>query len=219
MNQAIEFQRAQMISQQVRSWYVLDQQVLRVMSSVPRELFLPDNLRNLAFADTSIPLGNGQQTLAPKVEGRVLQALELDPADSVLMVGVGSGYLAACIAKMAKQIRCIEPLPEVAAEASKNLLAAVINNVSIEVGNAAELNISNTYNAVVIGGSLPVYDERFERMLKPGGRLVMITGVSPVMQVVKVTRLSANQWHRETLFETADIPPLAGATKPPAFVF
>jgi protein-L-isoaspartate(D-aspartate) O-methyltransferase len=219
MNESSEFQRQQMISQQVRCWYVLDEAVLRVMAAVPRELFVPDNFRDLAFADTSIPLGNGQYTLPPKVEGRLLQALELNAGDSVLMVGAGSGYLAACIAKLVKQLRCIEPLADIAEQARRNLLAAVINNVSIEVGSSAELNVSNSYDAVVVGGSLPVYDEHFERMLKPGGRLLMITGVSPVMQVIKVTRLSSNQWHRETLFETGDVPPLAGATNPPAFVF
>jgi len=219
MNPQLEPQRQQMISQQIRCWSVLDENVLQVMMDVPRELFVPTAYRDLAFADTCIPLGGGEHTFAPKVEGRLLQALSLKQSDDVLLVGVGNGYLAACMAKLAKQVRCVEPRAELAEQARKNLLAAVINNVSVEVADAATLNSGNTYDAVIVSGSLPLYDSHFERMLKQGGRLVMITGVPPVMQVNRVTRLSVNQWGREVLFETSDVPPLDGATKPQAFVF
>ncbi|HEX2585376.1 MAG TPA: protein-L-isoaspartate O-methyltransferase [Steroidobacteraceae bacterium] len=219
MNAQLEPQRQQMISQQIRCWSVLDENVLQAMMDVPRELFVPVAYRDLAFADTSIPLGEGEHTFAPKVEGRLLQALALKPSDEVLLVGVGNGYLAACMARLAKQVRCVEPRAVLAEQARKNLLAAVTNNVSVEVGEAAALNSSNTYDAIIVAASLPVYDEHFERMLKQGGRLVMITGLAPVMQVNRITRLSVNQWHREVLFETSDVPVLDGATKPQAFVF
>jgi len=219
MNAQLEPQRQQMISQQIRCWSVLDENVLQSMMDVPRELFVPPAYRDLAFADTCIPLGEGEHTFAPKVEGRLLQALTLKPSDEVLLIGVGNGYLAACMAKLAKQVRCIEPRTTLAEQARKNLLAAVANNVSVEVGEATGLNSSNTYDAVIVAASLPVYDERFERLLNQGGRLVMITGVAPVMQVNRIIRLSVNQWHREVLFETSDVPVLDGATKPQAFVF
>jgi len=208
-----------MITQQVRCWSVLDGNVLRAMTEVPRELFVPPQYRDLAFADTSIPLGNGQQMLAPKVEGRLLQAAALKPTDEALLIGVGNGYLAACMARLAKHVRCIESRADLVDQARKNLLAAVVNNVSIEIGDAAELNPVNTYDAVIITGSLPVYDSRFERMLKLDGRLVVITGLPPAMQVNRVTRQTEKQWRREVLFETSDVPPLKSATKPQAFVF
>jgi len=219
MNAHLEPQRQQMISQQIRCWSVLDENVLQAMMDVPRELFVPPQYRELAFADTCIPLGNGQHTFAPKVEGRLLQAAALQPADEALLIGVGNGYLAACMARLTKQVRCIEAQAGLAEQARKNLLAAVVNNASVEVGDASVLNPGNTYDAIVIGGSLPVYDSRFERMLKPGGRLIMITGEPPAMQVNRIVRLSVNQWRREVLFETSDVPPLLGATKPQAFVF
>ncbi len=210
--------RQQMINQQIRCWGVLDDQVLKVMAAVPREQFIPEPYRDLAFADTNIPLGHGQETLTPQLEGRLLQALELKSSDEVLMVEVGSGYLAACIAKLAKHVRCIEPIAAIAEQARENLLKAIINNVSIEVGDAQLLNIGNTYDAIVITASLPVYDAAYERMLESGGRLVMITGTSPAMQVIRVRRVGSNQWQREVLFET-DVQPLPSATKPSAFVF
>lgn len=215
-----EARRQQMINQQVRGWSVLDEQVLQVMTAVPRELFMPAKYRDLAFADTALPLGDHQQTLPPNVEGRILQALALKPSDEVLVIGAGNGYLAACAARLAKRVVSLELQPEIAELARANLLAAAVNNATVEVVDGAQLQsrVAGNYDAVVITASLPVYDEHFERALKPGGRLVIISGTSPVMHVMRVTRLGVNQWHRETLFET-DIPPLQGATKPSAFVF
>lgn len=213
-----EAQRQQMITQQVRSWAVLDEQVLQAMTMVPRERFIPAEYDKLAFADTSLPLGYHQQTLPPKTEGKLLQSLELKPSDEILVIGVGNGYLAACAASLSKRVLCLESQPEIAEQARKNLKMAVINNASIEIGDVTQLNADNGYDAILITASLPVYDERFERMLRPGGRLVTVSGLAPVMQVIRVTRLGANQWQREVLFET-NIPPLQGATKPSDFVF
>jgi len=208
----------QMISQQLRCWSVLDQRVLTSMADTPRELFVPLAYRDLAFADTSIPLADGQITLPPKLEGRLLQALALQPSDLLLVIGAGDGYVLACAAKLARQVRCIEVNSNLAAAARQNLLTAAINNVSIEVRDGSKLDESGAFDAILVTGSLPVYDPRFERALRHGGRLVVITGDAPVMQVTKVTRLGESQWHREVLFETV-IPPLPLATKRPAFVF
>src|SRR5690242_16985683 len=95
--------REQMITQQLRCWSVLDESVLSAMMNTPRELFVPPAYRELAFADTSIPLANGQSTLAPKIEGRLLQALSVKPSDLVLVIGAGNGYLLACAARLARQ--------------------------------------------------------------------------------------------------------------------
>ncbi len=177
--------RQQMISQQLRCWFVLDEQVLQAVEEVPRELFVPADYRDLAFADTSIPLGHGHSMLAPKIEGRLLQALAIESQDVVLIIGAGSGYLPACAARLAKRVRCIELNADIARQARQNLLAATINTYPLTKLMAHQLNDSNAYDAILVTGSLPIYDTRFERALKPGGRLVIITGSSPIMQVVQ----------------------------------
>jgi protein-L-isoaspartate(D-aspartate) O-methyltransferase len=208
--------RQQMISQQLRCWSVLDEQVLHTMATVPRELFVPDDYQALAFADTSIPTQVGITIPAPKIEGRLLQALALNPSDQVLVIGAGNGYLLACISRLARQVHCIEPDPKVAAIARSNLLKVSANNVSIVVQDPQTDHA--TYDAILVTGSIAEYDMLHERALSHGGRMVIITGQSPVMQVFQVIRTGDNQWHREVLFET-DIPPMNPATKPSAFVF
>lgn len=218
MNMDIEAARRQMIDQQVRTWEVLDSRVLEILASVPREQFVPAAYRELAFADVAIPLGHDQRMLSPKTEGRFLQALEVQPTDQILVVGDGTGYLTACLAKLGKQVRAIEFFGEVAAQARHNLQAAAINNAVVEEGDAMRLDINAAYDAIAVVGSLPIYDARFQRALKIGGRLIVVTGVAPAMEAVKVTRLSDNEWRRESLFET-ELPALINATKPSAFVF
>jgi protein-L-isoaspartate(D-aspartate) O-methyltransferase len=214
----VEFARRQMIDQQVRAWRVLDDRVLGVMAQVRRELFVPAEMRELAFADTNIPLGHGQFMFAPKVEGRVLQALELDEADGVLEVGTGSGYLAACLARLAGPVRSVEILPDLSARALENLRASGVGRVTVETLDAMTLDDTNRYDAIAVTGSLPVYDDCFQQMLKVGGRLFVVVGAAPVMDAMLVRRVSGDQWVRESLFETV-LEPLVNAPEPPRFLF
>ena len=134
MNQTdIEQARFNMIEQQIRPWDVLDQRVLDVMNSIPREQFVPENCRSLAFADTSIPLGHDQVMMPPKLEGRLLQALAIKPDDSVLEIGTGSGYLTACLASLGKQVTSIDIMPDFTAAAREKLEALNIRNVTLEL--------------------------------------------------------------------------------------
>lgn len=218
MNLDIETTRRQMIGQQVRSWDVLDARVLQTLNDVPREQFVPAPYRTLAFADINIPFGHGQSMLTPKTEGRLLQALAVQPTDSVLVIGVGSGYMAACLAQLGKQVRAIEIYPDIAVQARNNLQANAVNNVVVEDGDGMQLNLNQGYDAILITGSLPVYDQRFQRALKIAGRLVLVTGIAPAMQAIRVTRSSDTHWQREGLFET-ELPPLLNTLRPAAFVF
>src|ERR1700753_2249403 len=113
--------RRQMVDQQIRTWEVLDPRVLDVLSSVPREAFVPPAYRELAFADSQIPVGYGQSMLAPKLQGRILQALAVSPADAVLEVGGGTGYLSACLALLGRTTRSVELQPELAKAAAANV--------------------------------------------------------------------------------------------------
>lgn len=213
-----EAARQQMIDQQIRAWEVLDDGVLETLRAVPRELFVPAAYRDLAFADTAIPLAQGQQMLAPKVEGRILQALALTPDDQVLEIGVGSGYLAACLARLAARVRALEIFPDIAERAAVNLQLAAVNNAVVETMDAMQFSADRAYDAIAVTGSLPLWDERWQRALKIGGRMFMVVGSAPIMEAWKITRVSEGEWQRETVFETM-LPALINAPHPSAFVF
>ncbi len=210
--------RRQMIEQQVRAWEVLDLGVLSVMERVPREEFAPPAYRDLAFADLCVPLGHGQSMLAPKVEGRILQALGVQPEDRALEVGTGSGYFAACLGGLAKNVRSLEIFADLAEGARANLSRCGVHNVTVEVFDSMTLAGEGDYDVIALTGSLPVYDDRFERALAIGGRLFVVTGQGPVMEAQRVTRTGPAEWLRESLFETV-IDPLIHAPQPPKFVF
>jgi protein-L-isoaspartate(D-aspartate) O-methyltransferase len=214
----VQFARRQMIEQQVRAWEVLDLKVLDALQEVPREEFVPAAYRDLAFADTSVPLAHGQSMLAPKLEGRILQALEIQPRESVLEVGTGSGFFAACLGRLARTVRTIDLYPEFAAEAAAKYARLGVSNVTAQVADAMQLTDVEAYDVIALTGSLPVYDPRFERALKIGGRLFVAVGQGPMLEARRVTRTGPGDWSRESLFETG-LPALIHAPVPPRFEF
>lgn len=214
----IEAARNQMIEQQVHTWDVFDERVLNAMRDIKRELFVQASYRDVAFADGPIPLPQGQHMLSPKIQGRILQALDLNAGDVALEVGTGSGYLSACMGRLCSRVRSLEIFPDLAEQSRSNLLAAASNNVAVETRDATRLDEVATYDAIALTGSLPVYDERFQRALKIGGRLFVVVGTAPVMEAWKVTRLGEREWQRESLFETV-FDPLVNAARMSQFVF
>jgi protein-L-isoaspartate(D-aspartate) O-methyltransferase len=210
--------RRQMVDQQIRTWEVLDSRVLNALSEVPREAFVPPEYRELAFADAPIPIGYGQSMLAPKVQGRILQALGVEPSDEVLEVGTGTGYLAACLSLLGASTRSIDIHAGLAATAQANLRAVPGTRVQIEVRDAFDAAPLGSFDVIAVTGSLPVYDSRFERSLRVGGRLFAVVGTAPVMDAVLVRRVDEDEWIRESLFETV-IDPLINATAAQKFVF
>ena len=210
--------RRQMIEQQVRAWEVLDQRVLETMQRVPREEFAPPAYRDLAFADLSVPLGHGQSMLPPKLEGRILQSLAIRPEDSVLEVGTGSGFFAACLGALGRRVRSVDLFPDFVETARASLQRVGARNVVVEALDAMTLSGDGTYDVIALTGSLPVYDARFERALAVGGRLFAVLGQGPVMEAQRITRTGASEWLRESLFETF-MEPLIHAPEPPRFVF
>lgn len=210
--------REQMIEQQVRAGDVLNDRVLDAMRELRREIFVPEPYRKAAYADAPIPIAHGQTMLPPIVHGRILQALAPDPDEVALLVGSGTGYLAACLGRLAVRVRAFEIIPDLADQTRSNLLSAVVNNVSVEVADGMQLEEQNAYDVIAVTGSLPLYDERFQRALRVGGRLFVVVGQKPVMEAWKITRVGEREWQREGLFETV-IDPLINAPQPPAFVF
>ena len=210
--------RRQMIEQQVRAWEVLDLRVLETMERVPREEFAPPAYRELAFADLSVPLGHGQSMLAPKLEGRILQSLDVQADDRALDVGTGSGFFAACLGGLARSVRSIDIFPDFVDTARASLARTGVHNVIVESMDAMTLAIDGAYDVIALTGSLPVYDPRFERALAVGGRLFVVVGRGPVMEARRITRTGPADWVRESLFETV-MDPLIHAPEPPRFVF
>ncbi len=213
-----ELAREQMVEQQVHAGDVFDERVLATMHRVRREEFVPVPFGTIAFADAPIPLPHGQSMLPAQIQGRILQALAVNPADIALEVGAGSGYLSACLGQLAARVRSLEIFPELAELARRNLFNAAVNNVSVEVADAMQFGEQSAYDAIAVTGSLPLYDERFQQALRIGGRLFVVVGQAPVMEAWQVTRIGEREWQRVSLFETV-IAPLLNAPRPSEFVF
>ena len=209
--------RTQMLGQQLRAWEVLDDRVLRAFAETPRENFVPREYRDLAFADTEIPLSLGQSMLAPKVEGRVLQALQVEPIDEALIVGTGSGYLAACLARLAKRVTSVDIFPEFATAAAPKLAACGIRNVQLQTADALSLTHRGLFDAIAVTASVPTLDDHFVSMLRPQGRLFIVVGREPAMEARLITLRPDGTTTTEGLFETV-LAPLINAERPEPFV-
>ncbi|NJN46749.1 MAG: protein-L-isoaspartate O-methyltransferase [Candidatus Competibacteraceae bacterium] len=214
----IEQARFNMIEQQIRPWDVLDDRVLEVMTNTPREDFVPSRYRNLAFSDVAIPLGHGQVMMHPNVEGRLLQALNPGPNDTILEVGTGSGYLCACLARLGARVLSVEIFPEFTAAARSKLQHHGFTNVQLESGNAVQGWSENRYEVIAVTASLPVLAERWRQQLTLGGRLFVVIGAAPIMEALLITRTGEQTWLRQSLFDT-ELPPLIDPSASRAFEF
>ena len=219
----IEHARYNMVEQQIRTWEVLDQNVLDLLFAVRREEFVPPQYRSLAFVDMEIPLAGhsvaGQSMLAPKLEARMLQELAIKPTDRVLEVGTGSGYMTALLARRGAHVTSVEIVPEFRTAAAGKLAAHGMSNITLEEGDAAHgWHKSAPYDVIVLTGSVPVLADEFRLSLKPGGRLLAVVGEAPVMVARLITRAAGGAWNSVGLFETC-IAPLRNAPQPERFVF
>lgn len=214
--------RFNMIEQQIRTWEVLDPKVLTLLNEVPRENFVPSAYSGLAFADIEIPLGEGQSMLHPKLEARMLQALNVQKTHHILHVGTGSGYFTALLASLAKHVVSIDIHAELSRQAAKNLAQNNIQNVKLEVadgvfGQAGKVNQA-FYDVIVYTGSSPVEPVGVRQQLNIGGTLLIVLGNAPVMQATQIQRVSETGFKQNVLFETC-IPALMNAPQAQQFEF
>ena len=185
----IEQARFNMIEQQIRTWEVLDDTILSLLSVVKREEFVPAAYRSMAFVDTEVPLPHGQSMFAPKVEARLLQELAVLRHERVLEVGAGSGYMAALLAHKAQHVTTLEIDPELARFATENLKRAWVMNATVLNADASQAPpVDGPFDVIVLSGSVAEVPRVLLGQLKPGGRLTAVVGQLPVMRAVLMTR-------------------------------
>lgn len=215
----LEEARRQMVDQQVRGDRVLDPDVLGVMAELPRHEFAPERYRNLAYADSKIPIGHAEVMLAPGIHGRLLQAVAVEKGERVLEVGTGSGYLTACLAALGGRVRSVDVHEDFVEGARKRLRDNGFGGVELACEDAHELRARDaSWDVIVVTGSLPERERSFPRRLARGGRLIWIIGAEPAMRVELVTRLGAEEWRREGQFETV-VKALQGTVRRRSFEF
>jgi protein-L-isoaspartate(D-aspartate) O-methyltransferase len=215
----MEAAREQMIEQQVRASDVLDERILNALRAIPRERFVPEGWRELAFADCEIALPCGKRMLRPMLVGQILQSLALSGGEQVLEIGTGSGYLSACLAQLGAQVRSLELHAQIADVARANLrTVAPMLPIEVITADAMQLAEESRYDAIVLTASLPIYQPRFERALRADGRMFVVVGATTLQEATLVRRIGAGGCNSESLFETC-IEPLEHAPRPAAFGF
>ena len=211
--------RFNMVEQQIRPWQVLDPNVLNVLSHVPRELFVPAAYQAMAYTDTEIPLGHGQEMVPPRVDARLMHDLQLTGTEKVLDIGTGSGYLAALLAARAERVISLEVNPDLANNARSNLQRAGITNVDVRVADGSAGAAGDApFDAIALGGSVSEVPQALLQQLKVGGHLIAIVGQDPVMVATLYTRTTEAAWSSKSLWDTS-APRLQGFTEPERFHF
>ena len=219
MSMNFEQARFNMVEQQVRTWEVLDERVLELLETTHREDFVPVRYRKMAFTDMAIPLDHGQTMMKPVVEGRLLQALELKPDETVLEIGTGSGFITACLAQLAKRVVTVDIYEQFGKEAEAKLKDKDIHNVEFETGDVMTgWQPEQAHDVLVVTGSVQDIPDHFRGWVNPGGRMFVVCGDAPAMQAKLLTKLNATEWREESLFET-DLARLINAEKAPEFEF
>lgn len=215
----IEQARFNMIEQQIRPWDVLNPVVLDLLAKIKREDFVPANYSTLAFVDMEIPLGHGEVMMSPKLEARILQEVNVQPDETVLEIGTGSGYLTALLSHLAKRVYSVDIVSDFKMQTHANLHTHGIKNVTLETGDAAKgWSKHGKYDVNIVTGSMPVLPTTILNDLNIGGRLFVITGDAPAMSAQLITCVGEGAYNTVTLFETV-VKPLQNAVQPERFIF
>ncbi|PIP81251.1 MAG: hypothetical protein COW84_00865 [Gammaproteobacteria bacterium CG22_combo_CG10-13_8_21_14_all_40_8] len=198
-----EIARSNMVTRQLRPWMVHDEKILELFKTIPRENFVPEAYSHQAFSDINIPLSETRETLTPREEARLIQALSIKPTDHALEIGTGSGYITALLASLAHSVTTVETNPELLADSQKNLNPLSLDNIHyVSLNKFEDWEAKATYDVIVINGSLPELPENLKNSLAIGGRLVCILGQNELMSAQLLTKASHDQWLQQVLFET-----------------
>ena len=195
--------RKNVIEQQIRPWGGLNVRANQALSDIPRENFVPEEYLSLVFADIEVPLVGGAKMFSPKIEGRILDSLDIQGHETVLEIGTGSGYFTSVLAKLSQSVVTIE-LDEQLSELAQNKINGLsLNNITFINDDALTYNFNNEqYDTIVVGCALPNKNESFFRLLKPSGKLFMVVGAINQMQATLVQRTNENKWQSKSMFET-----------------
>ncbi|MDQ6959709.1 MAG: protein-L-isoaspartate O-methyltransferase [Mariprofundaceae bacterium] len=207
MMDLIDFETARhnMVENQIRCCKILDPVLLDTLETMPREAFLPDDIKSLAYMEGRIPLPCGQEMLSPLQEGYIMQTLDLRGDERVLEIGAGTGFLTALLAMHAKEVIAFELHAPLAELAKKNLDAHGITNVTVTCANGMEENTlqdAGKFDAIVLDAALETVPEHLANSLREGGHLVAFTGVNPVVKLVSMKRTPSGGWQSDALIET-----------------
>ncbi len=218
-NLDLNLARFNMVEQQIRTWDVLDLDVLDLLQNTPRENFVPEKYKNVAYSEIEIPLDHGVKMLSPMIQGHLLQALDVKNTDVVLEIGTGTGYVAAMLAKAAQHVYCVDFYGDMLLIATENLKNLGIKNFTTAEREASQgWEERGPYNAIAVNGSMKEIPQTLKEQLKIGGRLFVIEGEAPTMLSKLITRTDANQWEEHVLFET-NVSALLNCGATPKFVF
>ncbi|RKZ87787.1 MAG: protein-L-isoaspartate O-methyltransferase [Gammaproteobacteria bacterium] len=208
-----------MLEQQVRPSDVLDSRVLKALKDIARDQFVDEDLLGLAFADTELPIGYGQTMLSPVLQGRLLQAIDIQSDEEVLEIGTGNGYFTALLAQLAKHVTSVEIVSELSVLAQQNLTKVGIDNVMLSVGDASHAwELSDRIDVIIATAAFVAVPNAYLQSLAVGGRMLAVVGEGDVMAVQIIQRITEWEWQTEAVFETV-IPAMINAEPKPEFEF
>ena len=195
--------RKNVIEQQVRLWGGLNVKANQALSDVPRENFVPEAYQKLIFADIEIPLNETDKMLSPKIEGRILDSLDLQGHEDVLEISTGSGYFTSVLAILSNSVTSIEADKDLYNLAKEKIKKLKLKNIILRNESFLASNFDNKqFDAVIFSCALPVINDNLKNLLKPGGKLFAVVGSKNHMHATLVTRLNDNKWKSKSLFET-----------------
>ncbi len=195
--------RKNVIEQQIRPWGGLNIDANKALSEIPRENFVPIEYQGLVFADIEIPISENCKMFSPKIEGRILDSLNIQKHESILEIGTGSGYFTAVLAKLAKSVTSIEINQELSESAQNEINKLDLENIELKVDDALKHDFSNhQYDVIIIGCAIPEMNNDFNQLLKPDGRMFAVVGSKNKMKASIIRSNNKNKLQSKSLFET-----------------
>ncbi len=214
-----ELAQRNMINSQIKTWNVFGTKVIEVFEQINRRNFVPPEYKELAYADCELDIGNNFKMNSPKLDARILQAVDLKNTDKVLEIGTGTGFLTALLSKLCDTVYSIEINKTLYSEAQQNLRKEKISNVELVCGDGIQGYVEKSpFDVIVVSASSPRRMNALESQLADGGRMLFFLNINGISVAKLITRYSKNNWQSEDLFETT-VTPLIGLETKPLFKF